>query len=121
MEVLLDSNFIISCLKRNIDFIDDLEGKGFKVLLPREILQELKDLRLNSKHDDRVAIDLALELFERRKVKKMGLGNDSVDSCLIKKGKEGYYIATLDNAIKRIIPNKVFIKDSGNNIEVERA
>jgi hypothetical protein len=39
---------------------------------------------------------------------------------LIKKGKEGYYIATLDGAIRRIVPNKIFIKDSGNDIEIER-
>jgi rRNA-processing protein FCF1 len=120
MEVLLDSSFIISCLKRNIDFIDSLESQGFKIMVPREVLQELKDLKMKSKREDRVAIDLALEMFERRKVKKMSLGNDSVDSCLIKKGKEGYYIATLDGAIRRMVPNKIFIKNSGNDIEIER-
>ncbi len=45
MEVILDSSFIISCVKRKIDFISQLEEKGFKVLVAREVLQELKDMK----------------------------------------------------------------------------
>jgi len=71
MEVLLDSNFIISCVKRKIDFVSELELLGLKTLLPREVVQELKDLRLNSKHDDRVAINVALEMFGNTKLKKL--------------------------------------------------
>ncbi|MEM4271110.1 MAG: hypothetical protein QXO70_03380, partial [Candidatus Pacearchaeota archaeon] len=71
MEVLLDSNFIISCVKKKIDFIEELEKLGFKVILPREVLQELKDLKMESYHSDRVAINVALEMFEKRKIKKI--------------------------------------------------
>ena len=45
MEVILDSNFIVSCVMKGIDFISQLEGKGFKILIPREVIQEIKDLR----------------------------------------------------------------------------
>ena len=120
MEVILDSNFIISCLKRKIDFLLELKLLGLKPILPREVLQELKDLRLKLKHEDKIAIDLALSLFEGTGIKKMKLGNRTVDMGLIDKGKKGIYIATLDSAIKRIVPNKVVISDSQNKLVVER-
>src|SRR3989344_6674083 len=111
MEVLLDTNFIISCILKKIDFLEELEGMGFKILLPREVLQELKDLKKErTSHDERVAIDVAFKLFSSsRRVKKTTLGNNIVDDALIEKGKDGFYIATLDNGIKRQIPNRIII------------
>lgn len=121
MEVILDSNFIVSCVKHKIDFVTELEGMGFKVLLPKEVFEEIKDLRLNSDHETKVAVEVALELFKKRKVKSVTLGRKQVDEGLIEFGKKGAYIATLDGVIKRQVPNKVCISESGNNIVVERS
>jgi rRNA-processing protein FCF1 len=122
MEVLLDSSFIISCVKRKIDFISELEGMGFKVLLPKEVFQEIKDLELHSARETRIACGLALEMFEKRKVKSVALGDKrQADEGLIEMGKRGAYIATLDAAIKRSVPNKVIIEESSNSLVVERA
>src|SRR3989344_1951975 len=105
MEVLLDTNFIISCLMKKIDFLEELEGMGFVPVLPREVLQEMKDLRNKNKtsHKERVAIDMAFEMFSSGKMKKTSFGQGKVDEYMIKKGKEGIYIATLDKGIKRNI------------------
>lgn len=100
--------------------MDELEGKGFKVLLPREVMQELKDLRTRVSHDERVAIDLAFVVFDKKKMHKIRLGTQKVDEGLIEKGKQGYYIATLDAEIKRSVPNRVVIANSKNSIEIER-
>lgn len=120
MEAILDTNFIVSCIKRKIDFLGELDDLGFKVLVPRDVLEELKDLRLNSSHIDRQAVDVALELFSKRKVKKMKLPKGSVDSGLISLGKRGAYIATLDAYIKRSVPNSVIIDSRKNGLMVER-
>ncbi len=120
MEVLLDSNFIISCIKRKIDFLAELEAMGFKVLLPKEVFEEIKDLKFNSPPVNRAAVNVALELFSKRKMKKIGLGKKPVDEGLIDMGKKGAYIATLDSAIKRVVPNKVVISESSNSLVVER-
>ena len=120
MEVLLDTNFIISCLKKKIDFISQLEELGFKVLLPREVYQELKDIRERVPSGDRGLVDVALNIFNNKKVKKMTVGGRNVDDGLILKGKEGYYIATLDGAIKRIVPNTIIINTAGNRIMIVR-
>lgn len=121
MEVILDTNFIISCMKKKIDFISELEEKGFKTVIPREVLQELKDLRQKVNREEKISIDLALKLVEDEKVKKVGLGSGKIDYQLIKKGQQGVYIATLDAAIKRAVPNKVIISNSKNALDIERS
>lgn len=119
MEAILDTSFIISCIRKNIDFLSQLEEQGFTVKVPHEVFEELKDLRLNVKHDDRMAIDLALVMFERKKVKKMKLGHKKVDDGLIEKGKTGAYIATLDREIKRAVPKRIVIFDAKQSVGVE--
>lgn len=120
MEVLLDSSFIISCLKKNIDFITQLEEQGFTVKLPHEVFEELKDLRLKSARAEREAIAVALVLFESKGIKKMKLGKMKVDDGLIEKGKQGAYIATLDREIKRAVPHTVVIFDAEKRVGPER-
>ncbi len=122
MEVLLDTNFIISSLLKKIDFLGELEGMGFKIILPREVLQELKDLKTErTSREERTAIDVAFKLFSSSKrVKKMSLGNNIVDDALIEKGKAGYYIATLDRGIKNKIPNRVIIDSARKGLKIER-
>ena len=120
MEVLLDSNFIITCVKNKIDFIDELRMLGFRVLVAREVIEELKDLRLQVTHDSRVAIDLAIVILLSKGLEKVRLGKQKVDEGLIAKGKKGAYIATLDVAIKRLVPNRVTISAAKNSLQVER-
>lgn len=120
MEVLLDTNFIISSVKKKIDFISELESMGFKVILPREVFQELKDLRLKVQKSDKSAIDLALKLFESKKIKKTTIGHMKVDKGLIEKGRQGFYIATLDKGIRRCVPNRIIISNSKNSLIIDR-
>ena len=122
MEVLLDSSFIVSCVMKKIDFLDEFERLGLRAVLQREVLQELKDLKLKSKtsHEERVAINLAFEIFEKQKIRKMAIGGRNVDGGLIAKGSDGIYIATLDNGIKKNVPNKIVIDAARNGLKVER-
>ena len=122
MEVLLDTNFIISAIKQRIDFNEELKEMGFgRVIVPREVMQELKDLRFKVPMADRQAIDIALTLFSSKKIEKAKVGGKNVDEGLIAKGKQGAYIATLDAAIKRIVPNRVVISNAGNGLIIERS
>jgi rRNA-processing protein FCF1 len=121
MEVLLDSSFIISCIRKRIDFLSQLEEQGFRVKVPREVMQEMKDLKLKSKtsHDDRVAINAALNILGQKKIKKMKIGGKNVDEGLIDQGKKGYYIATLDRRIKLSVPRKIVLFSAKGSVGVE--
>ena len=118
VEVILDTNFIIACVKQKIDFISQLEEEGFSPILPREVFQELKDLKFKSSLSDREAISVALALFSQAKIKKMTLGNRKVDEGLIDKGKKGVYVATLDSSLRRVIPHVIGIDSAKNKVLV---
>ena len=120
MEVILDSSFILSCAKRKIDFLSPLEEEGFKMVIPREVLQELKDAKEDLKQNEKIALNSIFELIEKRKVKKVGIGSGRVDEELIRRGKEGIFIASLDKEIKRNVSNRVIISDASNDILIER-
>lgn len=122
MEAILDTNFIISCLRKRIDFIEELENLGFKAVVPREVIQEMKDIRSKSRisHEDKLAIEFALKILEDKRIKKIKLGRRKVDEGLIAKGKEGIYIATLDSAIKRMVPNRIIISNARKALEIDR-
>lgn len=123
MKVILDSSFIISCIRKRIDFISQLNEQGFKIIVPREVMQEMKDLRNSdrSSREDRIAIDVAFQMLEKNKlVEKTSFGDGKVDDYLIQKGKEGYHIATLDAGIKNLIGNRVVIFSSKGSVGVER-
>ena len=122
MEVILDTNFVLSCLEKRIDFIGALESEGFKVAVPREVLDEIKDLKTNNKLSmrKRQMVGVALDLLEAKKIKKLSFGGRKVDVGLIEKGKQGVYIATLDNGIKRQVPNRITIDSSRKGIGIER-
>ncbi len=121
MQVILDSSFIISCVRERIDFLSQLQEQGFTPIVPREVLQEMKDLRISnrSSREDRLAIDVAFTLLEKEKVKKTTLGEGKIDDFLIKRGQEGIFIATLDNGIKKKIPKKVVIFKAQNKVGIE--
>ena len=122
MEVLIDTNFIISCIIKKIDFLSQIEEKGFKAVIPKEVIDELKDLKFKKgqSREDKEAIEVALSLFSSKRINKMSLGVNKVDNGLIKKGKEGIYLATLDREIKRQVPNRIVILDAKNEIGIER-
>jgi rRNA-processing protein FCF1 len=121
-EVFLDSSFIISCIRKRIDFIFQLEEQGLKPVVPKEVVEEIKDLRdrPGTSHMDREAVSVALEMIEKRGVKKISLGKGKVDEGLIRKGKEGFYVATLDAGIKRNVPKKIVIFSSKGSVGIEQ-
>jgi rRNA-processing protein FCF1 len=123
MEVILDTNFIVSCILKRIEFIDELEGMGLKVRVPRRVLQELKDLKTDKKtsREERQAVEMAFKILEDKRVKKIRIGGSYVDDGLIQKGKEGLYIATLDREIKHAVPNRVVIDAAKNSLKIERS
>jgi rRNA-processing protein FCF1 len=119
MEVILDTNFLISCVRKKIDFIDELEGMGFKVVVPKEVFEEMKDLKFKVGPETNVAMGIAVDMIEKKGIKKIKLGG-KVDVKLIAKGREGVYIATLDNEIKRNVSNKIVIDNARNGLRIER-
>ena len=108
-EVILDTNFIIACVKEKIDFIHELEFLGLKPCIPEQILAELvKIVMSNKKLKDRKLAENAINILERRKFKTVVLTEKDIDKGLVKYVKDhNSMIATLDRELKSKLKGRV--------------
>ncbi|MEM3074762.1 MAG: hypothetical protein QW727_02365 [Candidatus Pacearchaeota archaeon] len=119
MEVILDSGFILYVMRKKIDFISQLKEKGFKIRIPREVIQELKDRRNKSfaSREERLMIDEAIKILEREGIKRIDIGKQKIADWFVHKGKDGYYIATTNSYIKHRVPKIIEIIESHGKVE----
>ena len=113
-QVLLDTNFIMSCARQKIDFFEQIPLMGLEILIPKQVIHELKIL---SKSKDGAYIredaDLAMKLLNRNKFTLMKLRRNDVDRGIEELAGEDkdLIIATLDKELKSKIKNsKMIIK-----------
>ncbi len=111
--VLLDTNFILSCIRKKIDFFEEIELMGFKIIIPKEVIREIKKFK-----DKKPEASLALKIIEKNSHIEIELGRGYVDKRIINYAKENpsLIVATLDKEIKDKVKNqKLVIK--GNILE----
>ncbi|MBU1129341.1 MAG: hypothetical protein KJ949_01795 [Nanoarchaeota archaeon] len=101
-QIVLDTNFILTCVKQKIDFFEQL--LGYEIQIPKQVLAELKRIKSPYK-------ELALKILEKNKFKQIDLGLNYVDKGLVKhaKANPSAIIATLDKELKDKIQNKKMI------------
>ena len=114
MKILLDTNFILTCVKQRIDFFSELKhnfGRE-KIIIPQQVLDELDKLKikksLNSK--EKSAAKLSLYLIKKNLVFIIDLKTKNVDLGIAKyinsNKDESFYLATLDRNLKKRIKNR---------------
>lgn len=104
-QVLLDTNFILTCINQKIDFFEDLELKGFKILIPKQVIRELKGIK---------TAGLGLKILEKNSFEEIDIGKGHVDKRIKKFAKENKEtaIATLDKELKKSLDNpKIIIRE----------
>ncbi len=108
MKILLDTSFILTCLKEGIDF---LEAENFgKLVLPSEVINELEKLKENKKGEEKLRAELALDIIGKTKdsFEIINLNSGHVDSGIINFVKNRKIIvATMDKELKKKLKNKV--------------
>lgn len=114
-QAILDTSFILSCVKQKIDFLEDLELKGIRILVPYQVVEELKKLsekNLNAK--------LSLKILQTRKFKNIDLKQKNVDNGIIDFAKENpdFLVATLDRIIKKKTKNSKIVIRGKKKIEI---
>ncbi|MEA1993191.1 MAG: hypothetical protein U9N35_02180 [Euryarchaeota archaeon] len=120
--VILDTNFILSCLRFGIDFqeIDVLIGKKYELFVPSNVIYELKNIKLGGR--DSILRKVALEIIDRYHV--LALRGD-VDTSILEFSRENNcVVCTNDRELrsslrKRGIP-VIFIR-SKNHLELNGA
>ena len=123
MKVLLDTNFILTCVKQKIDFFEEIKLMGFEILIPRQVINELEILKGKKKPFNNYAM-LSLKLLKNERgfveFRKVDLGNNKTDVGIIKFAdkNQNVIIATLDNGIQNKIKNKKLIIRGKKKLEI---
>ena len=90
-QVLLDTNFILTCVKQKIDFFEKLEFEGLKILIPKQVIREIKGIKTQDS-------ELALKLLKKGEFEEIDIGKGHVDKRIIEFADKNpeVLIATLD-------------------------
>ena len=113
-QVLLDTNFILTCIKQKIDFFEDLKLRGIEIIIPEQVIGEIHGLS-NSKEEAKIA----LKLLQKNKFKKADLKTKNVDKGIIKYAKDKtILVGTLDREIKKGVKNPKLLIRGKKKLEI---
>ena len=116
MKIILDTNFLITCLKFNIRFIEELEGNELFIIDKTE--NELEKLIKGGKGKDKERAKIILQLIKLKKIKQIrSKKEESVDDTL--SGLSDYVIATQDKELKKRIMGKKLIIRAKKKLEIK--
>ena len=110
-EVILDTSFILSCVRNKIDFLEEIRLMGFRGLVIQKVVDELK----KSKKKE---AKISLKLLEKEKI--VELGKTYADKQIINFAKKNpnMLVATLDRKLKESVKNKKLIILGKKKLEV---
>lgn len=120
-QIILDTNFILTCVKQKIDFFRDIPNMGLNILIPTQVIEEIKRVANSTKklkfRDD---AKLAQVILEKNKFTEIDIRGKYVDRGLIKYAKEHprLIVATLDKDIKNKVTNSKLVIRGKKNLEV---
>jgi rRNA-processing protein FCF1 len=122
VKVLLDSSFILTCVKQKIDFFDYLQAGGYEILIPREVINEIEKKSEEGKGEQKNNASITVNLLKKPNFKKINLAGKNVDRGIISYAKEnkGIVVATLDQEIKKSLrgKNKILVVRGKRELEV---
>jgi len=108
--VVLDTSFILTAVKQKIDFFEEIGMMGFEILIPNQVINELKRLKAG----------LALNILGKNKFKTVYPKGTDADSVIINFAREnkGIIVATLDREIKGRVKNPKLVIRQKKKLEV---
>ena len=121
-QAILDTNFILTCVKQKIDFFRDIPNMGVQIIIPKQVIEEIKRVANSTKklrfRDD---AKLAQVILEKNKFTQIDIKGKYVDKGLIKYAKEHprLIIATLDKEIKNKTTNSKLVIRRKKKLEVQ--
>lgn len=128
MKIILDTNFLIYCAREKLNYaeeIGNLINEGFELVVPLQVVKELKSLRDDKlkkvKGRDKDAADLALQLLNINKVKEVEVEGKTVDEGIINLAEEDKknIVATLDREMRGIL-GRVILINRGKKLMLTR-
>jgi hypothetical protein len=124
-KIILDTNFILTCIKQKIDFFEEIKFMGMEILIPEQVINELKKVANSKKKlHFRKDAELSLKLLEKEKnsfkkidLLKYGKNTDKRLKNFAEKNKN-IIVATLDRELKNKIKNPKLIIRGKKKLEI---
>ena len=109
-QVILDTSFILTCIKQKIDFFEMLEHEGFQIVVPNQVIDELMGL----------GAQLALNILGKNKFTIVKFPGKDADAAILKFSRKNplAIVATLDRELQKKIKNHKMIIRQKKKIEI---
>jgi rRNA-processing protein FCF1 len=125
MKILLDTNFILTCVKQKVDLVlaEEILNEKIEWIVPQDVLNELGNLkdRTGMKVEDKNAAKLSFEILQLLNPEIINLPghNPNVDMKIINYiiGKD-IILATLDKDLKSRVDNRILTIRGKKRLEV---
>lgn len=125
MKILLDTNFILICVKEKIDFnslANEKIDEEIKWLIPQDVLNELMNIKDKTgiKTSDKNAATLSLEILQNLNSETIEIPekNPNVDIKIVNYIMDkNIILATMDKNLKSRVKNKILTIRGKNNLE----
>jgi len=118
--VILDTNFILSCVRKKIDFFTEIKYLGLKIIIPIQVITELEKISKTGKIKFQEEAKFSLKLIKKNSFEKIDLKIKNVDNGFVNIAKENkeLVIATLDKEIQNKIKNQKMIIRGNKKLEI---
>ena len=116
MKVILDTNFLVYCAGRKIDFMQELERLFLKpeIILPNQVLLELRKIAEKGSGKDSKAASLALEILalpqNKERVNLVSSPESNADKAILNLAVRNSVIASFDKELKKSSPPSRFLR-----------
>ena len=120
-KVILDTNFVLTCIRNKIDFSEEIKLRGIQILITQQVIKEIRGIADSRKKlRFREEANIALKILEKIPFKKIDLKEKNVDKGIIKFAEKNkkVIIATLDRELKRKIKNSKLVIREKKKLEV---
>ena len=109
-QVILDTSFILTCVRQKIDFFERISHEGMQIIIPLQTINELKGL----------GADAALRIIEKSEFEEINVSGKDADAAILKIAKENpsIIVATLDKELKKKIKNPKMIIRGKKKLEI---
>ena len=112
-EVILDTSFILSAIRKKIDFLDDASSQGLTPVVPKQVMFELEKI---PKDESKIA----LKILKKNRVRVIDLNTKDTDNGIIAYANANpeIIVATLDTEIKNSVKNPKFVIRGKKRLEI---
>lgn len=120
-KVLLDTSFILSCVREKVDFFERLENMGYGIVVSNNVIKEIKRLADFGKTLKlREIATLALKVLASEEYESLEIKGRYVDAAIVNylKTDREYALATVDKELKKKVNNPRIVLRARKRLEV---